>query len=320
MLPAILRSGQCIAAVAGRDPARLAEFQAEFAIPAAYPWDQAQRLLENPKIDAIYIPLPNSLHADWTVRALESGKHVLCEKPLALTVAEAGLVASAAVANNLVLMENFSYHLAPIYRYLAQVQSPLKAVFLRHTFQATDEHRLRYYPALGGGSFLDLGCYGVDFVHRLFGSEIKVYQVLATSPAPERQAWGLVDEKCSLAGRTASGIGSSVHSSFSRSGTALPAQSAALFFADSFHPRGRMWFIQRIFHVARDTPTEIFSNGAGTTPLEVFDPFDADVALLNTFAEKIAAPKTDPADILRWRRNASVLEQVQGRIVEQLKS
>jgi predicted dehydrogenase len=278
--------------------------------------------VEHPSVDAVYIPLPNSMHAAWTVRALQAGKHVLCEKPLTLTLAETDLVVSAAVANNCALMENFSYYLAPAYRRLAQLQSDLQSISLGHTFQATEEHRLRYNPALGGGSFLDLGCYGVDLVHRLFDSETIIDSVKATPPAKERRKWGLVDERCRLRGRSASGVGISIHSSFSplnlRRLTAPATQSATLYFADPFHSGGRLWFIQRIFRAAQDTPAEIVSLHTPITRPETFEPFDADVALLNTFAQKTAAPTTDLADILRWRRNASVLEKVQGLIAAQL--
>ncbi len=249
----------------------------------------------------------------------EAGKHVLCEKPLALNVAEAERVISAAVANNCVLMENFSYYLAPAYRYLAQLRSTLQSISLGNIFQAAEEHRLRYNPALGGGSFLDLGCYGVDLVHRLFDSDIEIDSVNATPPAPERLAWGLVDEKSGLVGSTSSGIGILVHSSFAGFLPAMPTyQAATLYFADYLHPGGQIWYIHQIFRADPKTPAKFVSPKASMNPLETFDYFDTEVALLNTFAEKIAAPATDPAVIFRSRRNASVFEQVQSRMPEQL--
>jgi predicted dehydrogenase len=311
VLPAILRAGHSIVAIAGRDPGRLAEFQSQFGIACAYSWKAADRLLEHSSMDAVYIPLPNSMHAEWTMRALHAGKHVLCEKPMALTVAEADLVISAAADNNCVLMENFSYQFAPAFQYLAKLQTPLKVVSLSHSFQATEEHRLRYNHALGGGSFLDLGCYCVDLVHRLFDSAITIDRVRATAPAPGRRAWGLVDEMCGLSGRTSSGIAISIESSFSE----FAAQDAILDFVDPSQPKRS---IRRIFRADPANPAEISSLDAGSPPLQTFEPFDTEVALLNAFAEMTAAPATNPADTLRWRRNASVLEQVQSRIAEQL--
>jgi predicted dehydrogenase len=273
MLPAILRSGQEIAAIAGRDPTRLAEFQTEFGIAGAFPWDQAQHLLDHPGIDAVYIPLPNSLHTEWTVRALEAGKHVLCEKPLAPTVAEADRVAAAVLASNRVLMENFSYQLTPAYRDLPPLDA-LQAIDIHQCFFATEDHHTRYIRELGGGSFLDVGCYGVDFVHRLLDSQIEITDVVASPPAPERGATGFIDETCVLRGRAA-GIAISITSSFART--------------------------------QRQDYTLHFAEGAQHQIVRVANP----VALLDAFA---AASKTDPADILRWRRNASVYEQALSRM------
>jgi len=283
LLPAILRSGQSIVAIAGRDPARLAGFQTEFGIPHAFPWDQAQRVLDHRGVDAVYIPLPNSMHAEWTVRALEAGKQVLCEKPLTLTVAEADRVAAAALACNRVLMENFSYQLSPAYRDLPPLDA-LQSIDIHQSFFATEDHNLRYIRELGGGSFLDVGCYGVDFVHRLLDSEIEIAEVIASPPAPERGAPGLidhasiesrkVDETCVLRGRAA-GIAISITSSFAQP--------------------------------SRQDYTLHFAAGEQHQIVRTANP----VALLDALA---AASRTDPADILRWRRNASVYEQALERM------
>ena len=272
MLPAILRSRQEIVAIAGRDPARVDEFMIQFGIHGGFSWDLAQRLLDHPRIDAVYIPLPNSMHAEWTVRALEAGKHVLCEKPLTLTVAEADRVAAAALASNRVLMENFSYQLTPAYRDLPPLAA-LQSIDIHQSFFATEDHHTRYIRELGGGSFLDIGCYGVDFVHRLLDAQIEIEDVTA-SPAPARGTPGFIDETCVLRGRAA-GIAISITSSFAQP----PRQDYILHFAD----------------------------GAQHQIVRVANP----VALLDAFA---AASQTDPADILRWRRNAAVYEQTLGRM------
>ena len=92
---------------------------------------------------------------------------------------------------------------------------------------------------------------------------------------------------------------------FGMGSSARAGQGATLYFADPFHPGGQIWHIFQIFRADRDRPAEFVS--VMFTPMETFEPFDAEVALLNTFVEKIGTPATDPADILRWRRNASVL-------------
>ena len=319
MLPAILRAGQSISAIAGRDSKRLAEFQTEFGIKSTYSWGAAGRLVEHPSVDAVYIPLPNSMHAEWTVRALQAGKHVLCEKPMALTVAEAERIIAAADASECVVMENFSYHLAPAYRYLTRLRSDLKFISVGHVFQATEVHRLRYNPSLGGGSFLDLGCYGVDLVHRLFDCDIQIDYVTAKPPTGERRAWGLVDERSGLVCRTASNVGILIHSSFCGLSPSIPTyQVATLHFSDPFHPGGQIWYINQIFRADEKTSANFCTFKTLNTPLEIFEPFDAEVALLNGFAEKIRESAADPFDILRWRRNASVIEKVRSLIAEQV--
>jgi predicted dehydrogenase len=280
LLPSILRAGQSIAAITGRCPHRVTEFQREFGIPRARPWNQAQNLLDDPEIDAVYIPLPNSLHAEWTVRSLEAGKNVLCEKPLALNLAEAERILSTSRAHGRVVMENFSYHLKAGQVFDLPDREEAVSIDIQHSFLATEEHRLRYDPLLGGGSFLDLGCYGVDFVHRLLDCEIEILDVLATPPAPERRAWGMVDETCVVRGNSG-GMNISITSSFAQP----PRQDFTLRFADR--------------EELRITRTD-----------------DA-VAMLRSFA---GMREVDPADILRWRRNAAVLEKVQARIARQLQT
>lgn len=280
LLPAILGAGQSVAAIAGRDVARLAEFQAEFGIPTAYPWPDAAKLLDDPGVDAIYIPLPNSTHAEWAARALEAGKHVLCEKPLALSVSEAGRVVSAAVASNRVLTENFSYHLTPAYRELAKNLAGLRSIEVHVSFPATADHRIRYDPSLGGGSFLDLGCYGVDFAHRLLDEEFQILDVRAEPPSPERREWGVVDETCVVRGRAASGVSISITSSFAQA----PRQEFLLRFANGAERR-----LERADNI---------------------------YALLESFA---GASQPDPADLVRFRRNAAALEAVERVIMYQLR-
>jgi predicted dehydrogenase len=220
-------------------------------------------------VDAVYIPLPNSMHAEWTLRALEAGKRVLCEKPLALNLAEAERVIAA--ARGRVLLENFSYQTKTRDSILNTQFIHPHFIEVHFSFMATVDHRLRYDPALGGGSFLDLGCYGVDFVHRLLDCDLKILEVHATPPAPERRAWGLADETCVVRARSASGVSIEITSSFAQP----PRQEFILHFAHAGQLR-----IQRA---------------------------DDMLGMLRAFANMT---ESDPADILRWRRNAAVYQYV----------
>ena len=116
-----------------------------------------------------------------------------CEKPLALNLAQAERLIAASHGG--VLMENFSYHLTEGYQSLQSAATAIESTMIESVgahfaFEATGDHRSRYLPELAGGSFLDLGCYGVDFVHRLLNSEVEVVDVAPSSPAAERKAWG----------------------------------------------------------------------------------------------------------------------------------
>ena len=108
-----------VAAVAARDQSRAEAYAEQRGIPVAYGGYDA--LLADPDIDAVYNPLPNSLHGPWTLRAIEAGKHVLCEKPFASNAAEADLVAAAAAVSGLVVMEAMHYRYHPLIRRLREL-------------------------------------------------------------------------------------------------------------------------------------------------------------------------------------------------------
>ncbi|MGH3409084.1 MAG: Gfo/Idh/MocA family protein [Streptosporangiaceae bacterium] len=108
-----------VTAVAAREPARAREFADKHGIPVVH--DSYEALIGDPEIDAIYNPLPNSLHAPWTLRAIAAGKHVLCEKPFASNEAEAAEVADAAKSAGVVVMEAFHYRYHPLARQMQQI-------------------------------------------------------------------------------------------------------------------------------------------------------------------------------------------------------
>ena len=117
--PARQVPGVTVTAVAARDQQRARRFADKHRIRMVHPSYQA--LIEDPAVDAIYNPLPNSLHAQWTLRAIEAGKHVLCEKPFTANAAEAATVAAAAKASGLVVMEAFHYRYHPLARRMQEV-------------------------------------------------------------------------------------------------------------------------------------------------------------------------------------------------------
>lgn len=160
-------------AVASRALERARAYAAEWKIPRAI--ESYDALLADPAIDAIYISLPNSLHAEWTVRALDAGKHVLCEKPLALSVAEVDLVADAVRRSGRVAAEAFMYRHHPLTQAVERsVQEgaigELRFIRGAFTFPLTRANDVRFDPALGGGSLWDVGCYPVSYSCLLAGA------------------------------------------------------------------------------------------------------------------------------------------------------
>ena len=179
-----------VAAVATRDKARADAFALRHGIPKAY--GSYEDLLADPDIDAIYNPLPNSLHGPWTLRAIAAGKHVLCEKPFASNAEEAAQVADAAAGSGLVVMEAMHYRYHPLTRRLSELVAELGPV--RHlqcwtSFVIADPDDIRYDFDLGGGALMDGGCYAIDCL-RLLGaserqSEPSVTGALADPVAPD---------------------------------------------------------------------------------------------------------------------------------------
>ncbi|MBW0001110.1 MAG: Gfo/Idh/MocA family oxidoreductase [Verrucomicrobia bacterium] len=138
-----------------------------------------QALLEDPDVDAVYIPLPNTLHADWTIRAAAVGKAVLCEKPLATSAADAARQIEACARHGVNLMEAFMYRFHPQTRrvqeligsgVIGQVRE-VRAHLSVNIMRALDAGNIRYDARLGGGALLDMGCYSVSIARMAFGSE-----------------------------------------------------------------------------------------------------------------------------------------------------
>ena len=160
-----------VAAVAARDGARAAQYAARHEIPVSF--SSYEELLDSPDVDAVYIPLPNALHAPWTLRALAAGKHVLCEKPFASNAAEATEVAAAAAASGLVVMEAMHYRYHPLVQRLVTLIRDGAIGVPEHVQAWTswaigNPADIRYDYALGGGALMDGGCYAIDCV-RLAG-------------------------------------------------------------------------------------------------------------------------------------------------------
>ncbi|MBR5368850.1 MAG: Gfo/Idh/MocA family oxidoreductase [Lachnospiraceae bacterium] len=160
-------------AVAGRSLKKAQSFKEEFGFEKAY--GSYDELIGDPEVQAVYIPLTNDLHLKWVKKSLESGKHVLCEKPLALSVAEARDMFDTATANNRLLMEAFAYLHSP---YLKQLQEDVKSGmigivdYVESAFITQGyKEDFRLSKAQGGGAMYDLGCYCTSMILSLIDSE-----------------------------------------------------------------------------------------------------------------------------------------------------
>ncbi len=173
-------------AIASRTAARAEAYAAEHGIPRAY--GSYEALLADPEIDGVYIPVPNSLHAPLTIQAARAGKHVLCEKPLALSGEEVQAIADAAAAHGVVVTEAFMYRHHPIVsRMKALIEEGaigrVLGAFGVFSFVHDRPNDVRFDPELGGGSLWDVGCYPVGFIRTLLGERpATVYGVGAWSP------------------------------------------------------------------------------------------------------------------------------------------
>jgi len=174
-----------VLALASRSSERARELAEAHGIDRLYATYDS--LLADPDVEAVYIPLPNSMHAAWTIRAAEAGKAILCEKPLALTEKEATLMVEACVRRRMPLMEGFMYRFHPQNRRVREligqgvIGSPreVRAHLSVAIMNSVDPSNVRLNPQLGGGALLDMGCYTVNLVRALLGAEPK--RVLAWS-------------------------------------------------------------------------------------------------------------------------------------------
>ena len=177
-----------VAAVAARDPERAGRFAAKHRIRRVH--DSYQDLIDDPAVNAVYNPLPNSLHAPWTLRAIAAGKHVLCEKPFTANAAEAAEVAVAAQASGLVVMEAFHYRYHPLARRMREVVAageigPLRYLEASLCFPLPRFSDIRYSYALAGGATMDAGCYAINWLRMLGPGEPEVLSARARLHGPD---------------------------------------------------------------------------------------------------------------------------------------
>ncbi len=186
--PAKENADVVVAAVAARDVSRAQAFAAKHGIVRVH--DDYEALIADPDIDAIYNPLPNSLHGRWTRAALAAGKHVLCEKPFTANAAEAREVAELAANSDRVVMEGFHYRYHPLTLRVEEIIASgelgrLKRVEAALCFPLPKFTDIRYNYSLAGGATMDAGCYAVHMVRTFGGSTPEVVSAQAKLRDPQ---------------------------------------------------------------------------------------------------------------------------------------
>jgi len=176
VLPAMQRGQFCeIVAIASRDESTAQAAASRLGIPKAY--GSYEAMLADPEIDAIYNPLPNHLHVPWSIKAIEAGKHVLCEKPIGLTSVEAQQLADVAAQHpHLKVMEAFMYRFHPQWQRAAEIVKSggigeLKTINSFFSYYNDDSTNIRNRAEVGGGGLMDIGCYNISLSRFIFAAE-----------------------------------------------------------------------------------------------------------------------------------------------------
>ena len=178
VVPAIAASDHAVGAVASRDADRAAAFATQHSIPRSY--GSYEALLDDEALDAVYVPLPNGLHGEWTKRAADAGLDVLCEKPLTADAAEARAVVDHCDRRGVTLLEAFMYRYHPRTERAVELAATelddvrtVTATFRFPLYDRPDDVRLD--PALAGGSLMDVGCYPVSLARTVLGTPDRAY-------------------------------------------------------------------------------------------------------------------------------------------------
>jgi predicted dehydrogenase len=201
--PARSRSDCKVIAVASRDASRAASYASKNGIPRSF--GTYEGLLGDPQIDVIYVALPNHMHAEWSIRAMEAGKHVLCEKPMASNADEARRMLEVSSRTGKILMEALHSTHHPLYARLRDIirsgeLGELSKVRVDFCSLLPFRNNIRFKYELAGGANMDLGCYSVQLIRYVLGEELEVERSSARLTAPE------VDGRIDAVMKSTSGI------------------------------------------------------------------------------------------------------------------
>lgn len=197
VIPAIKKAENCeLYALASRDKKKARDFAERFKGEKYY--GDYEKLLKDDMVEAVYIPLPNSLHKEWTIRAARYGKDILCEKPLGLSYDQAREMTEVAKEEGVLLMEAFMYRFHPLVQKIKEVidtgtLGKIKYINTNFCFNSSrPDNDIRFNKELGGGALYDIGCYCINLSRFLVGQEpVEVYNTFVEKPGTEVDNRGL---------------------------------------------------------------------------------------------------------------------------------
>lgn len=301
VLPA-MRKGEWVtlAAIASRDLGKAEETARALGIPQAY--GSYEELLADPQIEAIYNPLPNQLHVPWTIKAAEAGKHVLCEKPLSMTVAEAKSVLAVQQRTGVIIGEAFMVRTHPQWLRVRELVfagriGQLRSIQGFFSYFNTDPKNIRNMPACGGGALMDIGCYPINTSRFLFGEEpSRVCALIENDPVFQ------VDRLTSAMLQFPSG-----QALFTCSTQLVPYQRMQI-----LGTKGRIE-IEIPFNAPNDRPCRIFIDDGrdltgGGIVVESFPVCDQYTIQGDVFSEAVRAGGAAPVPVTDAIRNMAVIE------------
>ena len=288
VIPGIQAADRCeVVAIASRDENRAKDMAGRLGIPKAY--GSYEGLLADPEVDAIYIPLPNHLHAEWTIASARAGKHVLCEKPAAMTSAEAEEMVDVCSSEGVRLMEAFMYRLHPSWEAVREIVSSgrvgsLQAVQSWFSYFNDDPADIRNVVEFGGGALMDIGCYSVNLSRMLFdGEPLRIEASVTRDPTTG------VDVSTSAILEFGSGV-----ATFTCSTRAEPDQRVHIYGTE-----GRISH-EIPFNIPPDLPTHVFVTSGGDPPVHpdtevlTFDPADQYAIQAERFAGAVLEDEPTP--------------------------
>jgi len=287
-----------VLAIASRNK-EVAEKEAlRLQIPKAY--DSYEALLADPEIDAVYIPLPNHLHVEWSIKCLQAGKHVLCEKPIGLSSEEAKkLMDTAKQFPQLKVMEAFMYRFHPQWIKAKELVSEgrignLKTIHSFFSYYNIDPANIRNQSDKGGGGLMDIGCYNISLSRFLFGEE------------PKKVA-GLVEyDPQTGVDRMVSGMlqFSKGTSTFTCSTQLVPYQRVHIFGTDARIE------IEIPFNAPPDLPTKLWLHGKDGTEEIAFEPIDQYSLQAESFAKAVLENTPVPTRLEDAYNNMKAIEAI----------